>query len=208
VDARIGISFSGPDRRHARPAHRFVGTAAPLIAVLLLLSGCTFFKLIRSSKLKVPDFSYVRCDVASVTDRSAVLEFTVAAQNPNTIGLRNVFVDYELFFEGRRFLNGSSVELTLIPGGETKIRVPAEVVYEEILRVAGPAAAQLMMGRESLPVRVDGVVRGNPTVYNEVEAGGLFHFTWKFSRTEKVPIPKEQRELARKKVSKALKKLF
>ncbi len=122
--------------------------------------------------------------------------------------MRNVFVDYELFFEGRRFLNGSSVELTLVPRGETKIRVPAEVVYGEILRVAGPAAAQVLMGGESLPVRVDGVVRGNPTVYNEAEEGALFHFSWKFSRTEKVPIPKEQRELAKKKAARALKKLF
>ena len=174
----------------------------------LLLSGCTFFKLVRSSQLKQPDLSFVRCDVKSFSERSAFLEFTLSARNPNAIGLRRVFVDYELAYEGHRFLKGSTAELILVPKGETTLKVAAEVVYAEAARAAGPAAAQVMLGRESLPVRVEGAVRGEPTVYNEVEEGSLFHFTWKFAFTHPVPIPEEQKALVKKKAARALKKLF
>lgn len=105
-------------------------------------------------------------------------------------------------------MKGSTAELVLVPKGETMIKVAAEVVYAEVARAAGPAAAKAMMGRESLPVRVDGVVRGKPTVYDEVEEGSLFHFTWKFGFTHEVPIPEEQKALVRKKAARALKKLF
>lgn len=190
------------------PAVARLRVPAALFAVLCLLSGCTFFKLLRASKLKQPDIAFVRCDVKSFSERSALLEFTLAARNPNAIGLRNVFVDYELFHEGRRFLNGSTAELTLVPKGETTLRVAAEVIYAEVARAAGPAAAQVMLGRETLPVRVDGVVRGVPTVYDEIEEGALFHFDWKFSFTHKVPIPQAQKDLVRKNAGRALKKLF
>jgi hypothetical protein len=176
--------------------------------LVLAISGCTFFRLVRSSKLKVPDFAYVRCDLKSVSDRSALLDITVSAKNPNAIGLRNVYVDYELFTEGRRFLHGSQLAVELAPKGMTELHVPAEVVYAEVAAVAGPVAAQVLMDRKTLPVRIDAVVHGKPTVYNEVEEGALFQFSWKVSRTEEVPIPQEQREAVKKRAMKALKKLF
>lgn len=84
----------------------------PFLA-LTTLSGSTFFKLVSSSKLKPPHFEYVRCDLVNVNDRSALLKLTITAQNPNEIGLKNVFVDYELFTVGKRFLEGSNVAFEL-----------------------------------------------------------------------------------------------
>jgi hypothetical protein len=174
----------------------------------LVFSGCAFFRLVSGSKLKVPQFEYVRCDLKSVSERSALLDITVSAKNPNAIGLRNVYVDYELFTEGKRFLHGSQLAVELSPNGTTQLHVPAEVVYAEVAQVLGPVAAQVLMDRKTLPVRIDAVVHGKPTVYNEVEEGALFQFSWKVSRTEEVPIPQEQKDLVRKKAVKALKKLF
>lgn len=179
-----------------------------LMAFALSMGGCTFFKLVRSSKLKAPAFEYVRCDLKSLSERSASLDITVSAQNPNAIGLRNVYVDYELFTEGKRFLHGSQLAVDLAPQGRTELHVPAEVVYSEVVKVLGPVAAKVLLDRKTLPVRIDAVVHGKPTVYNEVEEGALFQFSWKFSRTEEVPIPQEQKTQLRKNAVKALKKLF
>lgn len=83
-----------------------------LFLALTTLSGSTFFKLVRSSKLKPPHFEYARCDLVKVNDRSALLQLTITAQNPNEIGLKNVFVDYELFTVGKPFLEGTNVPLS------------------------------------------------------------------------------------------------
>lgn len=90
----------------------------------------------------------------------------------------------------------------------TRIVIPASVVYREILEVAGPAAQGLLRNRKSIPVHVDTVLSGNPTLYNDVEEGALFQFSLKVSRTVDAPIPKDAEDKAKKAVRGALKKIF
>ncbi|MDB5050465.1 MAG: hypothetical protein JWO30_3536 [Fibrobacteres bacterium] len=174
----------------------------------LALSGCAFFRIVRSTKIKTPSFSYVACRFLGASDRQTDLEFTLASFNPNTIGLKNVSVSYELFYEDKRFLNGGDIAVELKPGDTTRIVVPASVVYREIFAVAGPVAQRLLLNRKTIPVRIDAVISGKPTVYNEVEEGALFQFSLKVSRTEEVPIPEDSADKAKRAVKGALRKLF
>lgn len=132
-----------------------------LIFMTLALSSCTALRLLHSAKLKAPKVSFVAYRFIGADASQANLEFTLAAYNPNTIGLRNVNVGYELFHQNRRFLHGG-----------------------------------------------DALVAGNPTVYNEKEAGGMFQFSLKLSRSEDVPIPDRLYKDAGKAAMRSLRKMF
>jgi len=173
-----------------------------------LLASCTFFKLVRGSKLKAPDFAFVTCRLTGANENQANLEIVLKAFNPNAIGLRNVTVGYELFHENNRFLRGGDIAIELKPRDTTTLVVPAIVVYREWIKAAGPAAQGLMLNHKSIPVRIDALLAGNPTVYNEVEEGSLFQFSLKTSRTEDIPIPDRFYRDAGKAARKALQKIF
>ena len=179
-----------------------------LAALALALSACTALRMIHSAKLKAPRVSFVSYRFIGADASQANLEFTLAAYNPNTIGLRNVNVGYELFHQGRRFLHGGDIAVELKPMDTTRIVVPAIVVYREVFQAAGPAAEHLMLDHRSIPVRIDALIAGKPTVYDEKEAGGLFQFSLKLSRTESIPIPDSFYKDAGKAAMRSLRKLF
>jgi len=178
------------------------------IGLALALSGCTALRLIHSSKLKAPKVSFVSYRFIGADAAQANLEFTLAAYNPNSIGLRNVNVGYDLFHQDRRFLHGGDIAVELKPMDTTFILVPAVVVYREVFKAAGPAGEHLLLDHRSIPVRIDALVAGNPTVYNEKESGGMFQFSLKLSRTEDVPIPDQLYKDAGKAAMRSLRKLF
>jgi len=179
-----------------------------LTVAALALSACTALRLLHSAKLKAPKVSFVAYRFVGADASQANLEFTLAAYNPNTIGLRNVNVGYELFHQNRRFLHGGDIAVELKPKDTTLIVVPAVVVYREVFKVAGPAGEHLLLDRHSIPVRIDALIAGNPTVYNEKEAGGMFQFSLKLSRTENVPIPERLYKDAGNAAIRSLRKIF
>src|SRR4051812_41404442 len=178
-----------------------------LIVSALALSSCTALRLLHSAKLKAPKVSFVAYRFIGADASQANLEFTLSAYNPNAIGLRNVKVGYELFHHDRRFLHGGDIAVELKPKDTTLIVVPAVVVYREAFKAAGPAGEHLLLDRHSIPVRINALVGGDPTVYNEKEAGGLFEFSLKLSRTEEVPIPDRLYKDAGKAAMRSLRKI-
>jgi hypothetical protein len=176
------------------------------VALTLGLSSCAFFSMARN--LKQPAITYVRCDVKNVEERKADVQFVLSAYNPNTVGLKNVWVSYELFYEGKRFLKGDSIRVELPPMETTPLLIPAEIDYREVFRVAGPMAERVLLGQKTVPVRIDAVISGKPTLYNSVEESSLISFTFKISRTEQIPIPEDQINSAKKRLESSLRKMF
>lgn len=178
-----------------------------IIAFALSLTSCTFFKLAFSSKLKNPKFTYQTYQVKNVTEKSVQFEVTLAAFNPNSIGLKNVTLDYELFHQEKRFLQGGGMRLELPPQDTAKLIVPIEVAYDEAFKVIGPAATKLLMNEKSMPVRVDAVLKGNPTLYNQSEEGSLWLSSVKVSKTIDIPLTGLRNEVE-KTINRAWKKMF
>lgn len=182
------------------------------IALSAVLSGCAFMRLARSEKLKVPEVTYLRTVIKSYDTEKATVDFVINAKNPNKIGLKNVAVDYQLFHEGRAFLKGDGIEVSLAPAGDTEIRIPAVIAYSSVFSTAYALTQRIIAGDSTVPVRLDAVVSGKPTLYNEVEQGSLFSFTKKVSRTENIPIPRKQlndaTDAAKNRVIDSIKKRF
>ena len=178
-----------------------------LFTALMLASACTAVRLIQSTKIIKPEIKYDRYEVGNPTQKKTPVYLKFSAHNPNAIGLTNVFVSYELYAEKKRFLKGDNVALTLAPKGDTVIVVPAEIIYEDVVKVLGPLAETILRGKDTFPVEVAVKVFGTPTVYNEVEAGALFAFDFATTRSVEVPIPQDKIEHAKDKALEELKKL-
>jgi LEA14-like dessication related protein len=166
-------------------------------AIVLCLSGCTFLKLVRAEKLENPTFRYVSSTTTRVTPHQANVNVVLSAYNPNSIGLKNVTLSYELFFASTRFLKGRDISIALKPKAATRITVPVEIVFKDVWRIAGPASKQLFSAKKSIPIRVDASIVGKPTVYNSLRQGSFFHFTVKVSRMVEVPLSTIGRELGK-----------
>ncbi|MDH4276068.1 MAG: LEA type 2 family protein, partial [Gammaproteobacteria bacterium] len=155
-----------------------------------------------------PSIEYVNHTLRDVNLTQATIDANLKAKNPNEIGLKNVFLSYELYVEGKRFLKGSDIAVALTPKGESMINVPAVVVYKDIYNAVGPVAERILMNQKSVAVTIIATLYGNPTVYNEVEQGSLFQFSMTMEKTVDVPLPQDKIDKAKEDVKNAIKKLF
>ena len=178
-----------------------------VLAVLLMVSGCTAVKLIQSAKIVKPEIKYLSHETGTPTLKSTPVYLKFSAHNPNEIGFKNVFASYELFTEKKRFLKGDNIALTLAPKGDTTIVIPAEIVYEDVARAIGPLAEKLLTGKDALDVDVAIKIYGTPTVYNKYEEGGLFSFEYETTQHLNVPIPHDKVDQAKGRAKEELKKL-
>jgi hypothetical protein len=178
-----------------------------IITLAFSLTSCTFFKLAFSSKLKSPKFAFQAYQIKSVTEKSVQFEVMLSAFNPNEIGLKNVTLDYELFQKDKRFLQGGGMRLELPPKDTARLVVPIEAVYAEVFKTIGPTATKLLLNEKTMPVRVDAVLKGNPTLYNQSEEGSLWLSSVKVSKTVDIPLTGVRKEIE-KSLNRAWKKAF
>lgn len=178
-----------------------------IITFGLSLTSCTFLKLAFSDKLKNPKFAYQSYQVKSVSEKSVQIEVMLFAFNPNAIGLKNVTLNYELFNRDKRFLQGGGMRLELPPKDTASLILPIEVAYDEAFKVIGPAATKVLMNEKSMPVRIDAVLKGSPTLYNQSEEGSLWLSSVKVSKTLDIPLSGMRKELE-KTINRAWKKMF
>jgi len=175
-----------------------------LVVCLSSFTGCTAIKIIKSADLVKPTFEYVDHSLGDPTSQMVPIHLNFIAHNPNSIGLKNVFVSYELYSEGKSFLTGSDIPVFLVPNGDTDLVVTAEINYKDLFRAVGPLAKRILRGAKTVPVEAKVRVHGAPIVYNETEEGRLFSFSLSTTRVVDVPIPREKIREARGKVKKKL----
>lgn len=159
--------------------------------VALLIPGCAFMQL-ASKNLKPPAVAYNRAEVLRVAASKTDMNFHTSVRNPNYVGLQNVRISYRLFHEDKPFLKGNDIMIDLAPRAESPLVVPAAIVYADVFSVSVNALKRVLAGDKSIPVRIDLVISGNPTLYDSTKSGSLFPFTVSLSRTENIPIPQEQ----------------
>jgi hypothetical protein len=163
----------------------------PAAFAALLFPGCAFLQL-ASQKLEPPDVAYDRAEVLRVAMSKADVNFHTTIRNPNAVGLQNVRVSYQLFHEDKPFLKGDDILINLAPRAKSALVVPTEIVYIDVYAASARAVKRVLAGDKSIPVRIDLVISGNPTLYDSTRTGSLFPFTVSLSRTENIPLPQEQ----------------
>ncbi|MDC0255201.1 LEA type 2 family protein [Bacteriovoracales bacterium] len=181
----------------------------------LIISSCGYF-LVLTTDIESPKVKYIDHKIKKLTKDDVQVDVNLLAHNPNPIGLKNVFVNYELYMEGKKFFKGENISLALAPKKETKIKLPVKIMYKGIFKSLGPIYKKLVGKAKSLPVEIRAHVYGKPTVYNKYHGGKLFSFNHNEKKIIQIPIPREKmqkkfdkaKDKLKKKAKEALKNLF
>ena len=170
--------------------------------------------MVATTDIKSPKVKYLSHKIEKVTPEQVEVNLKLEAHNPNSIGLKNVFVSYELFTEGNKISKGEDIPIQLAPKKETIIKVPVKIMYKGVLSSLKPVLKKIIQQKKTLPVEIRAVVYGKPTVYNDMAEGDLFSFSHKEKKIIQVPLPKTKDKVQKKvdqlknKAKDALKKLF
>lgn len=160
-----------------------------VVILLLILSGCALTKLM-TARLEKPTFTFRGAELAEASQSRAIVNFLFSAHNPNAGGLKNVFVSYDLFVDGKKFLTGNDIPLELKPKSDTDIKVPATIAYEDLVPVLGSVVQRLLFGQKTVPVTIDAVLSGKPAIYHEAGKDRMITFEMKLTRTAEIPLPR------------------
>jgi hypothetical protein len=163
-----------------------------IAALVLALPGCTYTKLM-TSRLEKPTFTYTGAELVEASQNSAIVDFLFTAHNPNEAGLKNVTCSYELFVEGKKFLTGSDLPLSLNPKGDTEIKVTATISYADLRPVLGSIARRILSGRKTIPITIEAVFFGKPALYGDTGEELPIYFEMRLNRTADIPLQREKR---------------
>jgi hypothetical protein len=163
-----------------------------IAALILALSGCTFTKLL-TTRFEKPTFTYKGFEQVKNTQSEAIVNFLFTAHNPNEAGLKNIICSYELFVEGKKFMTGKDIPLSLNPKGDTEITAPATIAYTDLAPVLGSVLRRILSGQKTIPITIEAVFSGRPAIY--IEAGGErpISFEKRLTSTADIPLTHERR---------------
>ncbi len=137
-------------------------------AAVLLLAGCAALgKVVLYPSAKVKDVGVEGISLTGLT-----LRFDVEVENPYSVGLPMVGLDYVLSTDGKKFLSGTLGLDETIPAGEKRVvAMPVKVPFVEVYEVAsGVEAGGTVPYKADMDLKVDAPVVG--TVKIPLSASG------------------------------------
>jgi LEA14-like dessication related protein len=167
---------------------------AVMVTLVLALSGCTFTRLMTTQSEK-PAFTFTGSELVETSQSRVIVNFLFSAHNPNEAGLKNVIVSYELYVEERKFAKGDDIPVDLNPKGDTEIKVPATIVYTDLLPVLGSIIKRILSGQKTIPITIVAVFSGKPALYGEAGKEEPVSFEKRLTRTVDIPLPQERRTM-------------
>jgi hypothetical protein len=176
--------FGGGTQVYMRGRLRKLG----VIALILALPGCLAAKLM-TTRFEKPTFTYKGAELVEASQSRAVVNFLFIAHNPNEAGLKDATCSYELFVEGKKFLKGNDLPVTLNPKGDTEITAPAVIDYTDLFPVLGSISRRILSGRKTIPITIDAVFSGKPAIYSEAGKDRPISFERRLVKTADIPLP-------------------
>jgi hypothetical protein len=171
-------------------SYRILGIV--MAASLLSLPGCAYTKLM-ATRFENPTFTYTGSELVETTQSRAVVNFLFSAHNPNKAGLKNVTCSYELLVEGKKFMTGNDIPLTLEPNGDTEIKVSATILYADLYPVLGSLVRRILSGQTTIPVTIDAFFSGKPAIYMESGKETRISFEKRMVKTADIPLGQERK---------------
>jgi LEA14-like dessication related protein len=111
------------------------GLAAVLLGAAVFLASCSSLQSILRGRIEKPRVSMVSAKVERLSFVEADLLFDIKIENPNRSGLKLAGLDYSLFIDEARFLEGvQDRNVAIEPRGDSNVQLPLTVRYEELFR--------------------------------------------------------------------------
>jgi LEA14-like dessication related protein len=166
--AQLGAGRRGQSVSAGRRGPRLVRWAQLAAgATLLVLGGCgALGNVVPYPSAKVTDIAVEGISLTALT-----LRFDVEVENPYTVGLPMVGLDYVLSTEGKQFLSGTLGLDQTIPAGERRVvAMPVRVPFVEVYEVAsGVEAGGTVPYKADLDLKVQAPVVGTIKVPMDAE---------------------------------------
>lgn len=123
-----------------------------LLPICLFVAGCSSVQEFVSKSGVMPTASVDGVKLDSVSFDSVDMLFDVGIQNPNPAGISLAGMDWQLDFDGSRFLGGATREkLSIEPKGRSQLAVPASIEFAELF-----AAVSSLRNASELPYQFKG----------------------------------------------------
>lgn len=177
----------------ARMKYLYSMICVVILAIILALPGCTFTKLM-TTRFEKPTFTYRGAELVETSQSGVIVNFLFSAHNPNEAGLKNITCSYELFVEGKKFMTGNDIPLSLDPHGDSSIKVLATIAYADLFPALGSVVRLILSGRKTIPITIDAVFSGKPAIYSESGKEEPISFETRLTRTADIPLPQEGRD--------------
>ncbi|MFD2180424.1 LEA type 2 family protein [Veronia pacifica] len=175
-----------------------VRAVCTVIFFLVLTTGCSSINnalnsaVVASLDLKEPTAEYKSFNIRSVTAKKIALDVILEANNPNNVGLKNLFVDLDVSIEGKRLLKSVNSEIALNASGKSDIRLPIEIVYEELFNSAGAIAGNILRNDSSIPVQLKYRLHGKPTMKDHPISLIPLSVDQESEKTISIPLPEDK----------------
>jgi len=104
---------------------------------------------------KKPTITYDSVVVNSVTFEKANVDFIFTVDNPNSFGIDNVLVDYELFLKEQSAGSGKDMKFKVAASGKSPLKMPLDVVYLHVFKSAAELTKAIVAGQKTLPFRLE-----------------------------------------------------
>lgn len=168
--------------------------------LLFLFATQTLFAL----DLSKPTISYESHTIGEASSKQLPVELHFLVDNPNPMGIKNVKVNSEYFFEGKRFLSSKESIITLKANAKTKITIKADLVYADIIHSGASIAKKVLNGDKTIPIEVKVRLHGNPTLSTKFGVAIKLPFDQSIKQTIHIPISQDSVKKAISNPSEAL----
>jgi len=172
-----------------------------VISLQLLMSGCTFIKMLEHGTMKEPTLEYQDYEIADIGLDKVSLRLFFKAINPNKQNIDTFFTDYEVFIGDKSVVEGKDLRITLIPEGESTVMVPVELIYSQLFETAGTLAKMLSEGKRKVDTRVHIHIHGEFLIYEFLGKRHTREYSYRVNVDTELPLP----EVTVEKVTKAVK---
>ncbi len=152
----------------------------------LILMSCSSIQVEKYTTVKKPEIKFHQYQIISVNEKKVKIDLLFKVYNPNDIAIDSFFVNYELFVNDKSFIKGLKAKLSLIPKGNSMIKLPIDITYKNLLSSVSSVAGLIAKGKRKLPMAADIEIFGKFKVVEFIKHD--FRFQKKVEMA--VPLPK------------------
>lgn len=83
------------------------------------------------------------------------MEFVYLVDNPNSFGIDDVFIGYELFLKGQNAGSVKDMKVSIAASGKSELKIPMDIAYKDAFKSIEELTKAILAGRRTIPFRLE-----------------------------------------------------
>ncbi|MEO1170903.1 MAG: LEA type 2 family protein [Myxococcota bacterium] len=120
-------------------------------AALLSSTSCATLSELTKGAFKKPTLTYKDVELRDLSLGGVTMDFVFELNNPNGVGIKLASLDYQLDFEGKKFVAGETEQaIEVAANGSSEVRLPLSVEFEKLAE----SVMALLSAKEQIAYRL------------------------------------------------------